>query len=453
MNNLRSSVSDSMPPSQGRDIISASAAKSNESATLPLIHMLRLCWVKRRMFFLILGTGTLFSVIYSLILPTMYTSATTIMPPNDASLSSALMSSLSGSGVTSSEASAGSLLLGLQTPGAGFVGILESRTVKESLVNRFELSRYYKERLLEDTCKALAADTNILENSKSGMITITVRSKSPVLASRIAQGYVDELDRLVALDSTSEARRERIFLEGRLKEIKQDLDDSAKALSQFSTINRTIDVSSQGKAMIDASLKMQAELVAARSDVAGLRQKYSEDNVIVRTANARVEELQRQVSMINGQSEEGDSKAGKNKSVFPSISDLPSLGLAYSDLARRVSTDEAVWQALTKQYEAAKVQEAREIPTVRVLDVANVPQRKTSPIRRTIVISGEMLSLLLACISVRLTYYWETMDVVDERKKIVIDAIGVTRKYRERFRDLPVISRVYTLFNRSERAS
>jgi uncharacterized protein involved in exopolysaccharide biosynthesis len=323
--------------------------------------------------------------------------------------------------------------------------------MKESLVERFDLKNYYEERLLEDACKDLDGDTHILENPKNGQISITVLAKSPVLASKIAQGYVDELDHLVELDSTSEARRERIFLEGRLKELKQDLDDSSKALSQFATENTALDVASQGKAMIDSSLRLQAELASARSAEAGLQQEYSEDNVRVRAANARIEELQRQLNIINGQSGKGALRADIDQSGLPSISALPSLGVNYEDLARRVKVDEAVWENLTKQYEMAKVQEAKEIPVVRVLDRANIPERRTSPVRRAIVMSGAMLSFLIACISVNVAFYWETMDVEDERKKLVLDAVHVAVKFRERVKGWPGVRWVYALFNRSKK--
>jgi len=449
MNNQESSMPDSNRASQGPDITASRPHTPIRSATLPLIHIVRLCWIKRRMFFCIIGVGALCSVLYSFLLPTIYTSSTTLMAPNSANAAEGLLGELSDFGISSGRDSGVGSLLGLETPSAGFVGILESRTMKESLVQRFDLKNYYKERLLEDACKDLDSDTHILENPKNGEISITVRDKSPVLASRIAQGYVDELNNLVELDSTSEARRERVFLEGRLKELKQDLDESGKALSQFATENTALDVAAQGKAMIESSLRLQAELASARSEDAALLQEYSEDNVKVRAANARIEELQRQLNLINGQSGKDASRVDTDQSGLPSISALPSLGASYEDLARRMKVDEAVWELLTKQYEMAKVQEAKEIPVVRVLDRANIPERKTSPVRRAIVMSGVMLSFLIALISVNVSSYWSTMDAEDERKKLVLDAVHVVVKFGERVKGWPGVRWVYALSHRS----
>jgi uncharacterized protein involved in exopolysaccharide biosynthesis len=334
-------------------------------------------------------------------------------------------------------ASIGNSLLGVKTPGAVFVGVLGSRTVQESLVSRFDLVPYYKVHLVDDACKRLAASTIIMEDPKNGIISISVDDKNPMLASKMAQGYVEELDRVMTYNGTSAAGRERIFLEGRLKEIKQDLDDSSKALSQFSTKNRAIDIPSQAIATIDAGLKMQAELAASRSELAGLQQSYSDDNVRVRAAQARVDELQSQMNKISGLSQENSSKSISNKSDYPSVEELPTLGLTYSDLKRRVTVDEALWEALNAQYESAKVQEAKDIPTVRVLDMANVPQHKSAPVRSYIVILGAMGSLFVACIFVVAISAWEAMDSQDERKKLVTEIVSTMRHSHKWLRWLP----------------
>jgi capsule polysaccharide export protein KpsE/RkpR len=292
------------------------------------------------------------------------------------------------------------------------------------MVARFDLVHYYNAKYIEDACKQLAAATAIHEDPKNGIITISITATDPVFASKIAQGYVEELDHVVTRNSTSAARRERIFLEARLKEIKQDLDDSAKALSQFSTKNKTFDLAVQGKAMVDSGTRIQDQMIIARSELAALQQTYSEDNIRVRAARARIAELQSQMGNVLGATE-GD-KNDVSGSSYPSIRELPALGVTYSDLARRVRVEEALWEALTRQYETARVQEEREIPTVRVLDAANVPQHKSSPIRRQIVIIGAMLSLLVACIYVLAASFWQGMDELDERKKLVTEIVSST---------------------------
>jgi uncharacterized protein involved in exopolysaccharide biosynthesis len=446
MDDPQSATSGPELPNPVQDLVPVGPSDRSETQSGKIFLILRLFWVKRRTIMRIAAAGILLSVLYAFQLPVMYTSTTTLMPPESASPNSNLMSLLS---TAVPVASAGSAMLGARMSSVQFVGILRSRTVQERLVARFDLVHYYKSRLMENACKRLAANTQITEDQKSGIITISVKAGNPVLASNIAQGYVEELDHIVTNNNTSAARRERIFLEGRLKEIKQDLDNSAKALSLFSTKSRTIAMPSQAKAMVDAGLNLQEKLATARSDLAGLRQTFSEDNVRVRTASARVEELQRQMNMITGLSQESGSRVNPRESDYPSLGALPALGLTYAELERNVIVEEALWEALTKQYEAAKVQEAKEIPTVRVLDAANVPQHKSSPVRSAIVILGAMASLFIACMFVLGANAWGNMDAQDERKKLATEIVDTMRHSQRWIWYLPGMQWAYArLFRR-----
>jgi uncharacterized protein involved in exopolysaccharide biosynthesis len=445
MEDSQSATLDLKPWIQANDAGSPGDEEVGDALSVRVTRFLRSCWSRRRMVAGILACGILLSLLYAFSLSNTYTSTTTLMPPDNASSTSSLMSLLSAAGPA---ASVGSAALGMKTPGAVFVGILGSRRVQDRLVTRFDLVHRYKTRFIEDTCKQLAANTNIQENVKSGIITISVKADDPVLAAKIAQGYVEELDSAVTYNSTSAARRERIFLEARLKTIKQDLDDSAKALSQFSAKNRSFDIPSQGKAMVESELKLEDQMVAARSELAALRQSYAEDNVRIRGAQARIAELQRQLDKLMGST--GEPRHDADDAAYPSFSELPVLGLTYFDLERKMRVEEVLWEALTKQYEAARVQEAKDIPTVRVLDAANVPQRKSSPHRSSIVIAGMLLSLAVALIAVATTSVWGEMDGRDERKMFVVELAGAMKGGFGRFWSLPGVSWVHARTTRSQ---
>ncbi len=305
------------------------------------------------------------------------------------------------------------------------------------MINRFDLNHYYKTRFIEDTRGSLAGATKISQDRDSGIITISVSTTNPVLASNIVRGYVMELDRVVTENSTSAARRERIFFEERVKDVKQQLDQSAKELSQFSTKSGAIDMPSQTRSMVDEGLRLQAELIDGRSQLAALQQVYSESNSKVRALEAHNAELQRELDKMGGVSQGKSANADTNKSPYPSAEELPSLGLTYYDLERKVRIQEELWEALTKQYEAAKVQEAEEIPTVRVLDVADVPQRKSGPPRRLILEMGTLLSGLLACIVVLFGIIWEAMDAQDEPRKLITEAADALLDPRRTIWKLP----------------
>ena len=399
-----------------------------------IARFLRTCWLKRKIVFGIIFAGILIATLYAFTRPNVYTSTATLMPPSDSSPFPGVMSALLPNSVAGE---LGSGAFGLETRGDLFIAIMNSRNVEDALINRLGLANIYKARSIEDARRSLAGATKIEQDRKSGIITISVTTQNPVLASNIAGGYIEELNRVVTGNSTSAARRERIFLEERVKEVKQQLDDSAKQLSQFSAKSGAIDVSSQTKSMVEEGLRLQAELIDGRSQLAALRQTYSEDNSRVRALEAHNAELQKELDKMGGTSQGSGANSGKSESPYITADELPALGVTYFDLERKIRVDEALWETLTKQYEAAKVEEAEEIPTVEVLDASNVPLRKSSPTRRLIVEIGAIISFVFACVLVLLGMIWEGMNPEGETKRLILDAAGVVMDTRRWYWRLP----------------
>jgi len=417
-----------------------------EALSAKIARFLRTCWVRRWMVLGILVAGILISAVYAHFQPDVYTSTTTLMPPDSNSPDFSIMDALS----STPAGRLGSEALGLYTAGDLFISILESRNVKDGLIGRFDLADYYKTRLIEDTRNSLAANTKIVVDQKSGVITISVSEGNPVLATNLARGYVEELNRVMTENSTSAARRERIFLEERVRDVKQKLDESSKELSQFSAKSGAIDMPSQTKSMVDEGARLQAELIDGRSQLAALRQTYSEDNLKVRALEAHNAELQRQINEMGGLPQGSGTNTDTTKSPYPTADELPSLGLTYYDLEREMRVEEALWEALTKQYEAAKVEEAEELPTVRVLDVAEIPGRKSGPSRRLIVESGALISLVLALIAVLVGMIWEAMDPQGEPKRGLTEIIDGALNSQRWYWKVPGMSWIRGRFKGSE---
>lgn len=292
--------------------------------------------------------------------------------------------------------------LGLQTPGALYEKVLQSRTVQDHLIDRFDLRKVYHTPRYKDARLRLADHTQFSDDRKSGVITITVTAPSPQMAAALAKGYVDELNTLMVELDTSAAHRERVFLEGRLKEVDAGIDRDSTRLSEFASKNTTIDIKEQGKAMMTGAELLRGQAIAAESELAGLRQIYGPDNARVRAAQARVDELQRQLERMRGSSD----KDTADVDGYPSIRKLPQLGVEYAHLYRNLSVQEVVFETLTKQYEMAKVEEAKNLPTVRVLDEADVPEHKSKPMRSLIVLLGAVLATMLACVYILGEHWW-----------------------------------------------
>jgi hypothetical protein len=151
----------------------------------------------------------------------------------------------------------------------------------------------------------------------------------------MAQEYVEELNSIVTQLNTSSAHRERIFLEERLAQVKQDLEAAEKRFSEYASKNTAIDIQAQGKAMIEAAATLEGQLIAARTELESMKQVYTGDNVRVRATQARVDELQRELQRLGGKYDVGTVATPENdKSMYPSIRELPLLGVSYADLYR-----------------------------------------------------------------------------------------------------------------------
>jgi capsule polysaccharide export protein KpsE/RkpR len=372
-----------------------------------------------------LGLGIAF------LIPARYQSSTRLMPPDSQSSSSAALLGALARGAGGSLAAIGGDALGLKSTGVLFVGMLGSRTVQSAVIEKFDLKRLYGTKREEDAQRELERNTEISEDHRSGIITIRVTDKKPERAQAMAAEYADELNRLVNRLSTSAAGREREFLEERLKGVQSDLEDAEKQFSQFASKNAAIDIKEQGKAMVEAAATLQGQLIAAESSLEGMKQVYTDQNVRVRSLDARVAELKKQLEKMDGKEEAaaGGGHTG-NESIYPSIRRLPLLGVTYADLYRRTKVEESIFESLTQEYELAKVEEAKETPNVKVLDPANLPERKSFPPRMLLTLFGMILAVGCAAAWVLGIAAWHEMDPHDSRK---IFGLMVWRAAREKF--------------------
>jgi len=317
-----------------------------------------------------------------------------------------------------------------QDMGTLFVGILESRTIADRLIDRFDLRKVYWRKTYEDARKKLDDESDIEVDRKTGIIKIQVSDRDPARAAAIAQAYVEELNKLLAKVNTSAASREREFLEQRLVLVHQHLQDASKDLSEYSSKNITMDPEKQGEAMIQAAAVLQGELIAAQSELRGLEQIYTNDNVRVRTLKANVTELQKQLNDIGGKNYKGSTSLDPD-ALYPSLRQLPVLGLQYEELYRRVKIDETVFELLTQAYELAKVEEAKETPSVKVLDAAVVPEKKSWPPRTLLTLVGGILGFVIGGTRIVASQLWRELDAEDPHKKFVQESWAEAKPFLE----------------------
>jgi capsule polysaccharide export protein KpsE/RkpR len=333
-----------------------------------------------------------------------------------------LLSALSGKGGLGMLGGLAASLLHDHNSTALYVSLMESGTIADHLINRFDLRKVYHKRYYIDAAKRLARNTKITDDKKSGVITIKVEDTDPVRARDLAQAYLDELNKLVNQTSTSSARQERIFVEKRLHEVQSDLENAQIDLSDFSSKNTTVDITAQTRAMVDVGARLEGEIIAEQSGLESMRQVYTDDNVRVREAQARIGVLQHELNKLAGSSAPlAPASAASQQTageLYPPLRQLPRLAVRYTDLYRRVKVQEAIFELLTQQYEMSRIEEAKDVPVVRVIDPPGIPEKKSFPPR--VILSIVLTLLVFAAVStfLLLRERWENVDNADPRKRL-----------------------------------
>ena len=381
------------------------------AARAQTVARLRLLWEERRLLWRAAVFGLAIFTAIAFLIPKRFESTVQLMPPDDQSASGMMMAAAMASKISGTLGGVAGDILGMKSSGDLFIGILRSRTVQDEVINKLDLKRIYGFSEWEHTRRKLTANTTISEDRKNGIITIIVSDRSPQRAAAIAGEYVTELNTVVSQLSTSSAHRERVFLEERLAQVKQDLETAEKDFSEFASKNGTVDIKEQGRAMVEGAATVEGQLIAAQSELQGLKQIYAENNVRVRSVRARIAELQNQLAQLGGKQDIAkDATTPNSDELYPSIRKLPLLGVPYADLYRRTRVQEAVFESLTQEYELAKVAEAKELPTVKVLDPPNVPEHKSFPPRLIIIVLGVFSTLVSAVGLVIAKSEWQEIE-------------------------------------------
>jgi uncharacterized protein involved in exopolysaccharide biosynthesis len=389
------------------------------------IQRLSQLWDRRKWLAKISASGAAAALVLALLIPSRYASITRLMPPDPAAGQG--MAMLAGLVGKMGLGTIGTELLGMTTSGELFAGVLQSTSVQNELIEKFDLRRVYGERRLADTRKELSRQTDISIDRKSGIISVQVTDHDPKRAQALAQEYVAQLNSVVTQLNTSSAHRERVFLEGRLAEVKDELESAEKDFSQFSSKNAALDIKEQGKAMVESAAILEGQLIAAQTELQGLRQIFTDQNIRVQATQARINELRRQIQKMGGATDGAATDTNKEEELYPSIRKLPLLGVTYADLYRRMKVEETVFETLTQQYEISKFQEAKEVPSVKVLDPPEIPEKKVFPPRTLLTLLGGVLAFLIGAASIIANDHWASIDPQDPGKILVLNMVESVR--------------------------
>ena len=320
------------------------------------------------------------TMLYSLVLPNLYTAKTRILPPQQ---SQSLAMNLLGQVGPFLGMSPGDL--GIRNTSDLYIAMLESQTVAEQLARRFGLMERYHEKLMSDAVEELRRRSAV-SASRYGIITVTVDDTDPRVAAALANAYVEELFRLTQRLAVTEAAQRRLFFEQQLRTAKDDL---ARAESELRAVQETtglIHPEGQAKAIIESIATLRGQITAKEVQVRGMRTFATSQNPDLQRAQAELQGLRAQLAAMER------NKGSGNGDIQIPTSKVPEASLAYIRKYRDVKYYETIFELLAKQFEIAKIDEARNATIIQTLDRATPPELKSKPRRGLILLVAAVLA-------------------------------------------------------------
>jgi tyrosine-protein kinase Etk/Wzc len=347
---------------------------------------------------LILGVPFLAAVIVAgvtLLMPNWYTATAKLLPPQQSQSNAvAILGQLGAISGGAGQA------LGLKNPSDIFVAMLKSRTVADAIIEQFKLKELYDKKFLQDTRMALSKNVDITAG-RDGVITLEVDDKSPQRAADMANAYVEELEKLTRRLAVGEAGQRRLFFEQQLKQAKDDLTKAESELTKFQVDKKVLNPQGQASLTISAAAGLQAQIAAKEVQIVALRSFATQENPDLLRAQEELGGLRAQLAKV------GHGGSGDIGDVLLSMGKAPQEGIEYLRKFRDVKYYETLFELLAKQYEIARIDEAKDATLIQVLDRAILPERKSKPKRSLIVLISTLAAGLLA---IFLAFILEAID-------------------------------------------
>jgi tyrosine-protein kinase Etk/Wzc len=361
---------------------------------LHLLELLAILAKRRRLILLSTAGAAVLAAIVMLLEPNQYTATTTIMPPAQSTSGAALLSQLGGAGMLASAASSN---LGIKNPGDMYVSLMHSRTLDDSIIRRFGLIARYRAKKMSDARVAFEAHVKISLGAKDGLITVSVTDRDPRQAAEIANGIIEEFQRFSANLAITEASQRRVFFEQQLREAKGNLAAAEEAMKGVEQSTGVLQIDSQTRALIESAAALRAQVVAKEVQLQGMRSYATEDNPEMLVTRQQLAALQDQLGRLTGTGENSGPNSSDDSGLMVPEGRVPGAELNYIRKLRDVKYYDAISELIAKQFEMAKLDEARQGAVIQVVDLAVPPDKKSSPHRTMTVMAVAMLGLFAAC--------------------------------------------------------
>jgi uncharacterized protein involved in exopolysaccharide biosynthesis len=337
------------------------------------------------------GIAVLAGVILSFVLPVRYTATTKIMPPQQtqSTASMLMMNQLTGVGGGSLAALAGGGL-GLKNPNDIYIGLLTSRPIADAIIQKFDLAKAYRAKDMTAARKELAGNI-VVTSEKAGFISVSVTDKDKKRVAEMANAYTDELRILTKSIAVTEASQRRLFYEEELKQAREALAAAELAFQQVQQQKGLVQLDAQARAMIESLSVLRAQVAAKQVEVQALRSYSTEQNPDMQMAERELGSLQAEESRLE-QSNHSPGIAGL------ALGNVPAAGLEYLRASHEVQYQQALFDMLMKQYDAAKLDESKDAAIIQVVEPAIEPDHKSKPKRALIVLLFTIVGFFAGCL-------------------------------------------------------
>ena len=318
--------------------------------------------------------------IVAFVVPKTYMATATILSPQPQSSSAiAMMGQLGGLAGLAGQS------LGIKDPADTYIGILESRTIADTMIVQFKLQELYRTKTLIATRKKLAQKASFMA-ADSGLIEISVEDREPQRAADMANAYVAHLQEQNSRLAVSEASQRRLFFERQLEDEKNKLAEAEGEFKIFQEQRGAFHVDSQMEAVMQSTIKLRTEITAGEVNLERLKAGGTAQNPKVLQQEAVLKRLHSELRQL----EEKNSARNQDDPLLPT-SMMPEVGLEYARKLREVKYHEALYEFMAQQYETARIDEARESPVIQMVDVAVPPDWKSAPKRSLYILAGLFL--------------------------------------------------------------
>jgi uncharacterized protein involved in exopolysaccharide biosynthesis len=380
-------------------------AESNDADFLDAALVL----ARERRLILIVTLAMLFAaaLIAFSIRPT-FTASATILPPQQQQQS---IVSTMGAQMAPLAALNGGAASIFKNPGDLYVGILQSRTIADHLIGTFRLQSVFKAATFADARATLKANSTFVA-AKDGLIEISVADHDPRLASDLANGYVDELHRLNSTLAITDAAQRRVFFDQELANEKNALTDAENDLKATQQKTGLIQLSGQAEEIIRSIAQTRAEISSREVQIQSLKTFATDQNPETVRVQQEIDTLRAQLANL----EDSQRRLQPGDISVPS-GQVPEATLEYTRKLRDVHYHEALYELLSNQYEAARIDEAKSAPLIQVVDRAVPPEKKSGPHRALIALGGGLAGFVGACVWVLVRHGYRRLKQVPENAK------------------------------------